>query len=38
MLCFSVQAHGAVGIGNAALKGQVKDKWWKIGTYLSDIK
>lgn len=33
-VCFSVQVHDAVGIGNAhpaALKGKVKEKWWKIG-------
>lgn len=40
-VCFSVQARDAVGIGNAhpaALKGEVKDGWWKIGANLSDNK
>lgn len=38
---FFCSSHDAVGIGNAhpaALKGKVKNKWWKIATHLSDIK
>lgn len=38
--CFSVQVRDAVGIGKAhptALKMEVEDKWWKIGTCVSDF-
>lgn len=40
-VCFSVQTHDAVGMGNvhpATLEGKVKDGWWKTWACLSDIK
>lgn len=38
---FSVEVCDAVGVGNAhptALKMKVEDKWWKMGTCVSDFE